>query len=59
MGVRPVKFIEVGCLIAPLLRVTVFLIVAFESYLISGVCVDRVLPLPCSNELYITLGYAD
>lgn len=40
-------------LLHPPSRVFVFLIVPFDSYLISGVCVDRVLPLPCS--MYYTL----
>lgn len=35
-------------LLHPLSRVFVFLSVPFDSYLISGVCVDHVLPLPCS-----------
>lgn len=50
MSVRPVNFIDGRCVFntAPLSCVFVFLIVSFESYLISGVCVDRVLPLPCS-----------
>lgn len=53
MGVRPVKFIEEVCVCVCVCYCThvtcyCFLIVAFESYLISAVCIDRVLSLPSS-----------